>query len=170
MPINWYMYLVAALIPMAVGFIYYHPMLFGNAWMKVNGFTEESLEGGNMGIILGVSFLLSVFLAFMMGGFAIHQSAIFGLLVPEIMESGSQVQQDFNQFMATYGGRYRTFGHGVVHGIQAAIFVALPIVGINALFERRGGKYIWIHFGYWLVTLALMSGLLCATLLYGPVS
>ncbi|MEM1124806.1 MAG: DUF1761 domain-containing protein, partial [Bacteroidota bacterium] len=34
---------------------------------------------------------------------------------------------------------------------------------MNALFERRGWKYIWIHTGYWFITLALIGGLLCAT-------
>jgi hydrogenase maturation factor len=34
-------------------------------------------------------------------------------------------------------------------------------VGINALFERRGGKYILVHVGYWIVTLALIGGVVC---------
>lgn len=32
---------------------------------------------------------------------------------------------------------------------------------INALFERRGFKYIAIHTGYWLITLAIIGGLMC---------
>ncbi|MBT8219073.1 MAG: DUF1761 domain-containing protein [Bacteroidia bacterium] len=170
MPINWYMYFVAALIPMVIGSVYYHPKLTGNAWMKVNGFTEESLKEGNMPVILGVSFLLSILLAFMIGNFSVHQSALIGLLAPEIFETGSQAQQDFNQFMNSYGDRHRSFTHGIAHGMTAAVFIALPLIGINALFERRGGKYVWIHFGYWLITLALMGGLLCATLKYGPMN
>ena len=170
MPINWYMYLVAALIPMLIGFVYYNPKVIGNAWMKVNNFTPESLEGGNMAVIFGVSFLFSLMIAFVLGGIAIHQSSVFGLLAPEIFESGSQTQQDFNALMGTYGDRYRTFSHGAVHGLTVAIFIALPIIGINSLFERRGWKYIWIHLGYWAISLALMGGLLCATLEFEPLS
>ena len=75
---------------------------------------------------------------------------------------------DINVFMAKYGNNFRTFSHGALHGIILAIGIGLPVFGTNALFERRGGKYIFIHLGYWIITLALMGGLLCATLKYAP--
>ena len=53
-------------------------------------------------------------------------------------------------FMADYGTAHRTFGHGALHGIMSGIFVALPIIGTNALFERKGAKYILINSGYWI--------------------
>lgn len=56
MPINFYMYFITALIPLVIGFIYYSPMVFGNAWMKENNFTKEDLEGGNMVKILGLAY------------------------------------------------------------------------------------------------------------------
>jgi len=40
--------------------------------------------------------------------------------------------------------------------------LALPIVGIPALFERKGFNYIAINAGYWIVSMALMGGVLCA--------
>ena len=170
MPINFYMYFVVALLPMIIGFIYYNPMVMGNAWMKSNNFTAESLEKGNMAVILGVSYLFSVMLSFFLGGLVIHQSSIFGLLVPEVMESGSAAQQAFTEFMEKYGDRHRTFSHGAVHGFFSALFFVLPLIGINALFERRGWKYILIHFVYWLITLVLMGGGLCATLKYAALT
>lgn len=57
--------------------------------------------------------------------------------------------------------KFRTFKHGSFHGIIGAIFFALPILGINALFERRGAKYIFLHLGYWVITMALMGGVIC---------
>lgn len=68
----------------------------------------------------------------------------------------------FQAFMDDYGNAFRTFKHGVIHGIIAGIFVALPIIGTNALFERKGAKYILINTGYWIVTLAIMGGIICA--------
>ena len=44
----------------------------------------------------------------------------------------------------------------------AALFVALPIIGINALFERKSAKYVALHLGYWAISLALMGGVICA--------
>jgi len=164
MPTNFYMYFVAALIPMIIGATYYHPKVLGTAWMKSNGFTLESLEGGNMPLIMGTAYLLSFILVFGMTGAVIHQFSAFSLLVPEVMEKGSAIQVDFADFMAKYGDRHRTFTHGMVHGFEKTIFVALPLIGIVSTFERRGWKYVLIHTGYWLITLMLVGGLLSATL------
>ena len=163
------MFLVAALIPMIVGMLYYHKKTVGGPWMKVNGFTEEGLqEGANMGLILGLSYVFSIMLAFILSSFVIHQGGVFSMLYPGILEAGSTEQILFNDLMSKYGDSGRSFGHGAIHGIMVSVFAVLPIIGINALFERRGFKYIFIHFGYWLITLVLMGGLLCSTLQYSP--
>ena len=47
--------------------------------------------------------------------------------------------------MADYGDAFRTFKHGALHGTIAGIFIALPIIGTNALFERKSAKYIFIN-------------------------
>ena len=168
-PSNFWMYFIAALIPMIVGAIYYHPKVFGTSWMKINGFTEETLKKGNMAVIFGVSYLFSLFIATTMAGISIHQGAVAQLMMPEIMDSGSAAQQQFNDLMSTYGTRFRSFGHGAIHGIFFTIFLVLPLIGINSLFERRGWKYIWVHTGYWAISLILMAGLLCSTLEWAPI-
>ena len=170
MPSNFYMYFVTALIPLIVGFAYYSPAVFGTAWMKVNNFTEEDLKGGNMVKILGLSYLLGILISFAMTGMVIHQNGVFQSMMPEVAESGSAMQVQFGELMTQFGDRFRTFGHGALHGLLAAVFFVLPIIGINALFERRGAKYTWIHFGYWAITLALVGGVLCKTLQYAPLS
>ena len=159
---NPLIFLGAAIIPMLVGSIWYGP-LFGKAWMSTNGFTEEDLKGSNMLLILGLSFLLSVILAAGISGLTVHQSAIAQLFAmhPDFETAGTEVNTLFTTLMNEYGDRHRTFGHGVVHGIIGAVMFALPLITINALFERRGAKYIFIHFGYWLVTFSLMSGVIC---------
>lgn len=164
-PENWYMFFVAALIPMVVGSIWYGP-LFGKKWMNINNFTEEYLKEGNMAVIMGVSYFLSLMLALALSGSVIHQSQIPGLFA-NFDPTGPEVA-DMQAFMTKYGDVHRTFTHGVVHGIINSIFLALPLIAINALFERRGATYIFVHFGYWLITIALMGGLLCATLKWAP--
>lgn len=170
MPTNWYMFFVAALIPMIIGSIYYNPKVVGGAWMKATNLDEEYLKQGNMAVIFGVSYLFSFFIAFMMAGMVIHQGGAFSMMAPEVMESGSAVQNEFNDLMVRYGENGRSFGHGALHGAFVTIFFVLPIIGIISLFERRGWKYIWIHFFYWLISLTLMGGLICATLDYAPLS
>ena len=168
MPENFYMFFVAGLIPLIIGAIYYSPMLVGNAWMKTNGFTAESLKGGNMALIFGLSYLFSVMMAFIMSSFVIHQGGAFSMMWPTVIEPGSAAAQQFNELMQQWGNNQRSFGHGAIHGAMVSVFFVLPLIAINALFERRGWKYIMIHFGYWLICLILMGGLICKTLQYAP--
>ncbi len=163
MDMNFLALFGAALVPMVVGFVWYGPMLFGKTWMRVAGKTQEELESGNMALILGLSYFLSLLLAFGISGLTNHQSGVMQLFAmhPDFGQSGTEVQNLYDAVMAQFGNTHRTFGHGALHGVVGAVFIALPLIAINALFERRGGKYIGIHFGYWAITLALMGGVVC---------
>ncbi|MBX7126384.1 MAG: DUF1761 domain-containing protein [Cyclobacteriaceae bacterium] len=57
MQMNYWAVLVSALSAFLLGGLWFGP-LFGKAWMKANGFTEESLKGKPMGMIFGLSFVL----------------------------------------------------------------------------------------------------------------
>lgn len=154
---------VAALIPMVLGFIWYNPKVFGTAWMNACGFTTEDLKRSNMLVIFIVSYLLSLMLATMVAILVIHQFGFFSSLMsePDLMKEGTETYQYAQDFMAKYGGNFRTFKHGVFHGVLSGLFFVLPVLGTNALFERKGVKYILINVGYWTVCLALMGGVIC---------
>ena len=123
--------LLAALIPMIVGFIFYHKKVFGKAWMDSLGFKEEDLNKGNMAVIFGVSILMSFFLS------------MFLL---------------FNVDGPMQEGEFDSFKHGSFHGFLIALMVAMPVLVINGLFERRNFKNLAINTLYWMITLALMAG------------
>lgn len=164
MEFNFLTIAVAALMPLVMGFIWYGPMLFQNAWMKEVGFTKEFMEGGNMALIFGLCYVLSFLMAFILQTFVIHQFGVSSTL----MKSGESALSGvdlayFNDFMVTYGDRFRTFGHGALHGTMIGLLIALPIMGTNAMFEKKSFKYVMINAGYWTVTLALMGGILCQT-------
>ena len=59
-PFNVWAVLVAALSTFLIGGLWYSPALFGKAWMRENGFTEESMKGSNMTKIFGLAFLLGI--------------------------------------------------------------------------------------------------------------
>jgi len=40
--------------------------------------------------------------------------------------------------------------------------LALPIIAVSSLFERRSWKYIAIHGGYWVLSLGIMGGIISA--------
>ena len=163
MTINWLAVLVATLVPTIIGFIWYNPKVFGNTWMKVADMTEEKKKGGNMAIIFGVSLLLSFFLAMSMHTLAIHQNNLPNLFMTNEgpPAAGSEEAVFIENFFSKYGSLHRTFSHGMVHGIFAAFFIILPVLGTNAMFERKGWKYILVNVGYWFVTFAIMGGIIC---------
>jgi hypothetical protein len=163
MEFNFLTTAIAALIPLIMGFIWYGPMLFQKAWMKEMGFTEESLKGGNMALIFGLSYVLSFLIAGLLQTLVIHQFGAQSVLMgePGFTEGTGEAFTYFQNFLATYGDRFRTFGHGALHGAMVGLLIGLPIIGTNAMFERKTLKYVLINAGYWTVTLALMGGVLC---------
>lgn len=154
---------VAAIVPMLTGFIWYGPMLFQNTWMKEAGVTEESMKGGNMALIFGSAYVLSLLLTMGLMPIVIHQMGIFSTLVgePGFNDQAGEAYDTFLSLTNTYGDRFRTFKHGLFHGTITGFFIALPILGTQALFERKSFKYVAINAGYWIVTLALMGGVIC---------
>ena len=160
---NWWLILVVALIPLVIGFIWYNPKVFGNAWMRTAEIDEERAQSGNMLKIFGLTYLFSILAAYMLAMGSVHQSGIIQLFLgdPALEDPNSAISTFVNEFMTTYGDRHRSFSHGVIHGIETAVFYGLALIGINCLFERRPFKYALIHLGYWIVCFAIMGGLLC---------
>lgn len=161
MPINWIAVGCAALIPLAVGSVWYN--VFGQAWMKASGVTEEQVKSANMPLIIGLSLLFSLMLATITAMLTIHQVHFYSILVdePGMGKQGSELMAYIGGFMKKYGSNFRTFKHGAFHGFFSSIMFALPLIGTHALYERRGAKYVGIHWGYWAVSLSLMGGLIC---------
>lgn len=160
---NFLVIALSALVPLVTGFIWYNPKVFGTAWIKATGLTEEQLKSGNFPLILGISFIFSLMLSTMLYGIVIHQAVLQSIVAgdPDLQDPNSALSIMLKDFMAKYGNNFRTFKHGVLHGVIAGLFFALPVLGINALFERKGFQYIAIHTGYWVLTLGLMGGIIC---------
>lgn len=162
--VNFLAVLVAALIPMIMGFVWYNPKVFGNAWMKAAGVDEEKMKGANMPLVFGLTFVFSFFVAMAMNFMAIHQFGTQSSLMTDpkaLADPTTPIGAYFADYMLKYGSNFRTFKHGALHGIIGGILLALPIVGVNALFERKGFKYIAINAGFWIVSLAIMGGVVC---------
>jgi len=161
--INLKIIVLAALIPLVIGFIWYNKKVFGTAWMKAAGVTEEDGKGANMVLIFGLTFVFSFFLAFSMQFMVIHQFHLYSIWAndPTMNQPGSEINNLITEIMTRWGHNFRTFKHGALHGTLGGIMIALPILGINALFERKSLKYILINAGYWIVSMALMGGIIC---------
>ncbi|MEO8759923.1 MAG: DUF1761 domain-containing protein [Bacteroidia bacterium] len=162
---NFIAILVAAIVPLLVGFIWYNPKTLGNAWMKAADLNMDKIQGANIPLIFGLTYVFSFFIAMTMNFVTIHQFGVQSTLMADpaaLADPTTPIGAYFADFMAKYGNNFRTFKHGVLHGTITGLLFIMPIIAINAMFERKGFKYVAINSGYWIVCLALMGGIVCA--------
>ena len=132
---NWFSLVIATLTPMIMGYIFYHPKLFGTVWMNSLGLSEEDFKNQNKVIVFGFAIIMSFILAFFM-----------------VNINNGPGQE----------GQFDTFLHGAFHGLILGIVVAMPVLVINGLFELRDLKNLAINTLYWIITLTLMGGIVDA--------
>jgi hypothetical protein len=157
MEINFLALLAAAASSLVVGFIWYNPKVFGNIWMRETGMTEEKAREANMFKMLAATFVYALLVSMILHPIVIHQFGALGMIGgdPEV------AKPSYNAFMADYGTAFRTFKHGALHGFMTGLFLALPMIGTNALYERRSFKYVMVTAGYWIVCCMIMGGIVC---------
>lgn len=160
--LNWLVIFSTALVPLAVGALWYGP-LFGKAWMVEADMSEEKMAGANMMKIYGLALVFGMMLALGLTPIVIHQMGVFSSLENlDVVTPGTEANLYLQDFMAKYGTNFRTFKHGALHGFMTGLFIVLPVMGTNALFERRSWKYIFMNVGYWALSAAIMGGIICA--------
>ncbi|TAF09908.1 MAG: DUF1761 domain-containing protein [Flavobacteriia bacterium] len=155
MEMNYLAILVAALSSFVVGFVWYNPKVFGTIWMNEIGMTEEKAKTGNMAKIFGLTFVFAFLLAFMMPTLVIHQIGALQLA------GANEKDEAFLAYMQVHGHMFRSFDHGALHGFFASLFVVVPVIATNCLFEQRSFKYAAITSGYWILVMTLMGAIIC---------
>lgn len=147
---------IISLIPLVIGYFWYHPNSKIRNWSKIN-----FVDYGDLKIKQVVAlFIFSATLIFGYINIVIHQMGFYELFFTDIMMGSDEAQIIVDNFLNEYGNKHRHFGHGVFHGIINAFVFALPFIGIHAILEGRGLKYVLHHFLFWLVTSAIVCGLI----------
>ena len=155
--------LLASIVPILIGAIWYNPILgFGTAWMHAAGVMADGPRH-KMAVVFGVTWVFSMLLALGLLPIVAHQYGVASLLTvqPDFKTAGSVSSELFNRIMELYGNDYRTFKHGALHGTITGVLLATPVFTINALFETKGFKYIAINCGYWILCCCLMGAIMC---------
>jgi hypothetical protein len=67
--INWIAVLVATIASFALGALWYSPALFGKAWQREAGLTDEQLARGNKARIFGLTLVLAFLAAWNFANF-----------------------------------------------------------------------------------------------------
>jgi hypothetical protein len=73
--INWYAVIASTVSAFFIGYIWYSKMLFGKAWMKASGMTEQKARSASVWKIFGSSFIL-IFISALNLAFFLSDSSI----------------------------------------------------------------------------------------------
>lgn len=123
--VNFLSVLLAGVVAWALGALWYSPLLFGKTWQKAVGMTDDDLQGANMAVIFGSSFILMCVM-------------MFGL-VPILI----------------FGHDNISITHGAFHGALIGILFAGTSMGINYLYQRKSFKLWLIDASYQILFLAI---------------
>jgi hypothetical protein len=69
MQINYLAVVAAALASFVLGGLWYSPILFGAAWQRAAGLSDERLKSGSMPVIFGGAFVLALIASFVFAMF-----------------------------------------------------------------------------------------------------
>jgi len=125
---NIWAILAGGLSAVVVGFIWYAPPVFGNAWMSLAGLSPEKIEGAKkkMPLMAITGLIAATILAWVMAHFAL----IWGAL---------------------------TVGSALELGFWIWLGFMVPIHLSPVLWEQKPVKYFAINAGYWLVTTLVIA-------------
>ncbi len=158
MDFNLLALILAAMSSLAVGMVWYHPKVLGTIWMREAGLNFNPEENFNMLKTFSLAIFYAFLMAFILQFNVIHQFGAYGMIGGDIANAAPS----YAAFMADYGNKFHSFGHGALHGFMVGLLLLLPSVGISSLFERKSFKYVLISGGYWVVTCTLMGAIICA--------
>lgn len=156
--------LEAALVPLAVGAIWYNPYLLGRLWGNDIGIVKEKMTTAKVALISIVSIIAGYYIAGSLSNIVIHQHGVYGMLAgnPDMKDTHSALYGIVQGLMDKYGTNYRTFKHGAFHGMFTGLKLALPILAIIGFAEGKKITWILVHAVYFTICLSIMGGIVCA--------
>lgn len=126
---HWISFLLAIIAQIIVGYIWFHPAVFGSRWASVNNKKYKDLESENT--IL--TYLSALALA---------------ILITYWLSINVKIDSE------TFGG---VFFDAIKKITILTLFVTLPILGIPALFEKREKIWLLIYSGYWFLRMLVAT-------------
>lgn len=133
--LNFLSVLVAGLASMGLGFFWYSPMLLGNPWMKMMGYTKESMSEAQkkMGMMYVLSFAATLIMAWVLT-YVIQYSQ--------------------------YATRMDWLYTGLSTGFWMWLGFVAPVQITDVIFGNKQWKLFAINTGYQLVSLLIMGAIL----------
>jgi len=129
---NYLAILAGAISIMILGWIWFHPKVLGQGWMRGAGLTEDDVKPVNSMIMVG-SLLMAGVLSWSLSRYADH------------------TEEGMSQFV-----------HGLYHGFMPAITLVAPVLISKGLFERKSLSWILTGAAYWVLAITLVGGIVYA--------
>jgi hypothetical protein len=163
MQMNWWVIPVAACVPVIVSMLYFNPRVLGGAWLSSLGKAPNASQLSMTKMVLA-SLVYGLLAAVALVPMTLHANHVYSLFQgrEELADPNSALSQLINQVIFESGDRFRTFKHGAFHGLLTAVFAVLPVIGLSAMFEQRGWRYVAIQWGFWAICLCIMGGIINA--------
>lgn len=151
--------LLSSLVPCLMGYLWFHPRLFGGeTWNKLAYLGPEQLAKPDGPRQILLSMVLNVFIAFGVYMITVHQTHVLALTGADIqaMNSGAGLA-----FITEYGSNFRTLGHGLLHGAgMGTLLFVIPLLGYVTIFEKKSFKYMLVYCSYWCLSLGIMGAII----------
>ena len=121
-----------AILFMILGFIWFHPKVFGQSWMLGAGLSEVDMKNANPMVMVGALLMAGV-LSYSLSKYAGH------------------TEEGMSQFV-----------HGMYHGFMPAIMYVAPVLVSKGLFEKKSLSWILTVAAYWVLAITLAGGIVYA--------
>lgn len=124
--------IAGAIAIMFLGFVWFHPKVLGQSWMKGAGLTEEDMKETNPMTMIGALLMAGV-ISWATSRYATH------------------TEEGMSQFV-----------HGMFHGFMPAIMYVAPVIVSKGLFEKKSLSWILSGAVYWVLAITLVGGIVYA--------
>ncbi len=124
--------LAGAIMVMILGWIWFHPKVLGQSWMRGAGLTEADMKDANPIMMVGALLMA-------------------GVIAWSISRYASHTEPGMSQFV-----------HGMFHGFMPAITLVAPVLVSKGLFEKKDIGWILSGAAYWVLAITLVGGVVYA--------
>jgi hypothetical protein len=130
--VNFLTVLIAAVISMIIGFLWYSPFLFAKPWMKLMGYTSESMKSAQKGMakMYLISFIVTILTAYV----------LYHVIV-----------MSMNFF------HYDSLSTGITSAIWMWLGFIMPVQITSVIFGKESWKLFFINTGYQLAAVLGMG-------------
>lgn len=133
--VNFLAVLLSGICSMAIGFLWYSPLLFGKPWMKLMGISSENLKKAQkeMGKLYGVSFVLTLVSAY-------------------VLSHVITLSENFFE--------YPRLSTGMISAFWMWLGFVMPVQATDVIFGNKKWKLFGINTGYQFASLIVMGVIL----------